>query len=89
MNPKKEKLLAEIENFDRKIQSNEEKIKNLNDRNEEYRKRKRKAAEKLQDIENSEYGIICREFNVAPENLVAFLESQLNKKKQKEAEKTE
>lgn len=87
MSTNKEKLKAEIDDIDKKISQNDEKIKSLTDKNEELKKRKRKAREKLREIENSEYGLICREYHVAPEDLAAFFESK--QKEKKEAESTE
>ena len=85
MNTNKEKLKAEIDDIDKKISQNDEKIKNLTEKNEDLKKRKRKANEKLQSIEDGEYGLICRQLNLTPEDLVAFLKE----KKKKEAESTE
>ena len=85
MNTNKEKLNAEIDDIDKKISQNDEKIKNLTEKNEDLKKRKRKANEKLQRIEDGEYGLICRQLNLTPEDLVAFLKE----KKKKEAESTE
>ncbi len=88
MNTNKEKLNAEINDIDKKISQNDEKIKNLTEKNEDLKKRKRKANEKLQSIEDGEYGLICRQLNLTPEDLVAFLKENKEKKK-KEAESTE
>lgn len=88
MNTNKEKLKAEIGDIDKKISQNDEKIKNLTEKNEDLKKRKRKANEKLQRIEDGEYGLICRQLNLTPEDLVAFLKENKEKKK-KEAESTE
>lgn len=85
MSTNKEKLKAEIDDIDKKISQNDEKIKNLTEKNEDLKKRKRKANEKLQRIEDGEYGLICRQLNLTPEDLVAFLKE----KKKKEAESTE
>ncbi len=89
MSTNKEKLKAEIDDIDKKISQNDEKIKSLTDKNEELKKRKRKAKEKLDTIENGEYGLICRQLNLTPEDLVAFLEEKYKEKKKKEAESTE
>ena len=88
MSTNKEKLNAEIDDIDKKISQNDEKIKNLTEKNEDLKKRKRKANEKLQRIEDGEYGLICRQLNLTPEDLVAFLKEN-NEKKKKEAESTE
>jgi mRNA-degrading endonuclease RelE of RelBE toxin-antitoxin system len=88
MSTNKEKLKAEIDDIDKKISQNDEKIKNLTEKNEDLKKRKRKANEKLQRIEDGEYGLICRQLNLTPEDLVAFLKENKEKKK-KEAESTE
>ena len=85
INTKKEKLLDELEDLKKKIQANDEKIKSLTEKNEDLKKRKRKAKEKLREIEDGEYGLICRQLNLTPEDLVAFLKE----KKKKEAESTE
>jgi predicted nuclease with TOPRIM domain len=89
MSTNKEKLKAEIDDIDKKISQNDEKIKSLTDKNEELKKRKRKAKEKLDTIENSEYGLICRQLNLTPEDLVAFIEEKNKEKKKKEVEITE
>jgi mRNA-degrading endonuclease RelE of RelBE toxin-antitoxin system len=88
MNTNKEKLRADIDDIDKKISQNDERIKNLTEKNEDLKKRKRKANEKLQRIEDGEYGLICRQLNLTPEDLVAFLKENKEKKK-KEAESTE
>lgn len=89
MSTNKEKLKAEIDDIDKKISQNDEKIKSLTDKNEELKKRKRKAKEKLDTIENDEYGLICRQLNLTPEDLVAFIEEKNKEKKKKEVEITE
>lgn len=89
MSTNKEKLKAEIDDIDKKISHNDEKIKSLTDKNEELKKRKRKAKEKLDTIENGEYGLICRQLNLTPEDLVAFIEEKNKEKKKKEVEITE
>lgn len=89
MSTNKEKLKAEIDDIDKKISQNDEKIKSLTDKNEELKKRKRKAKEKLDTIENGEYSLICRQLNLTPEDLVAFIEEKNKEKKKKEAESTE
>lgn len=89
MSTNKEKLKAEIDDIDKKISQNDEKIKSLTDKNEELKKRKRKAKEKLDMIENGEYGLICRQLNLTPEDLVAFIEEKNKEKKKKEVENTE
>lgn len=89
MSINKEKLKAEIDDIDKKISQNDEKIKSLTDKNEELKKRKRKAKEKLDTIENGEYGLICRQLNLTPEDLVAFIEEKNKEKKKKEVEITE
>ncbi|MBR4765422.1 MAG: hypothetical protein IK085_01520 [Clostridia bacterium] len=89
MSTNKEKLKAEIDDIDKKISQNDEKIKSLTEKNEDLKKRKRKAKEKLDTIENGEYGLICRQLNLTPEDLVAFIEEKNKEKKKKEAESTE
>ena len=89
MSTNKEKLKAEIDDIDKKISQNDEKIKSLTEKNEDLKKRKRKAKEKLDTIENGEYGLTCRQLNLTPEDLVAFIEEKNKEKKKKEVEITE
>ena len=82
MTKKKEKLLADLEALNARLAANEEKMRQLAAQTEAMQQKKKKLETELRTVENGEYGTICREYRMGPEELAAFL-AEIKKEKKK------
>lgn len=80
---KKEKLLADLDALNARLAANEEKMRQLEAQTETLEQKKRKLTEQIKTVENIEYGTVCREYRMGPEELAAFLAAHHNKETKK------